>query len=298
MERIQQAVEKARRQRQGSIGRQVSSLSSKPILNAQELYDDEMGLSDSIPSSIELNETPETPKTQKPVQQRRAVSVEYTQTKRVTFSEEHLKSRRIVAGFAHDPRSEPYRQLRSQVLKKMRENHWQTLAVTSPTAASGKSLTALNLAICLSQEVNQTVMLVDLDLRNPGITKTLGTTNEKGVVDYIFGNHPLEDILINPGYDRFVILPGTPQGHLTSEILSSPEMASLQQELTARYDDRIVIYDLPALLANDDALVFTPNVDATLLVIEDGGSNEAQLERAISLLEGTQLLGSVINKYK
>lgn len=297
MERIQQAVEKARRQRDGSIGRKLSTLEQHHSADEHKVIANDAHL-DSEPEPQDNNIQALKQQSADSNPNRGAVSVEYTQTRRLSFSEQDLKARRIVAGFAHDPRSEPYRQLRSQVLKKMRSNQWQTLAITSPTPNSGKSITALNLAISLSQEVNQTVMLVDLDLRNPGIARALGINNDKGVMDYVFGDEPLEEILFNPGYDRMVILPGTPQGHLTSEILTSPEMSSLQQELRNRYEDRIIIYDLPALLTSDDALVFTPNADATLLIIEDGGSNETQLERSIALLQGTQLIGTVINKLK
>ncbi len=272
MERIQQAIDKARRERQGAIGNQQTA-SAGPLK----------------PAALE----------RVGAAAKGAISVTYSRTRRITFSEDELKARRIVAGLAHDRRSEPYRQLRSQILKKMRDENWRTLAVTSPTGRNGKTLTAINLAISLSQEVNQTVMLVDLDLRAPGIATSLGVDDiDKGIVDNIVKHTPLEDILINPGYERLVILPGTPQGPYTSEILSSPEMRQLQSELYHRYEDRLIIYDLPALLTSDDALVFTPNVDATLLVIEDGGSSKDELERAITLLQGTRLIGTVINKLR
>ena len=271
MERIQEAIDKARKERQGFIG--------------GEHQGDAEYTASASQSRLENRK------------QAAISSVNYTKTRKLNFSDEDLKSRLLIAGFAHDPRSEPYRQLRSQVLKTMRQNGWQSLAITSPNKGNGKTLTALNLAICLSQEVNQTVLLVDLDLREPGITKTLGLTDiEQGIVDCAFDKVDLENILINPGYQRLVIAPGTPQGHHTSEILSSPQMLSLQEELKARYSNRIIIYDLPALLNSDDALVFAPKADATLLVIEDGGSKKNELKRSIKLLDGANILGTVVNK--
>ena len=228
-----------------------------------------------------------------------ALSISYSQTQTIKLSDEELKARKIVAGLAHDDRSEPYRQLRTQLLKKMREDNLRTLAITSPNEGSGKTLTAVNLAISLSKEVNQTVMLVDLDLRRPSIAPLFGLDNiEAGIVDTLFKDIPLETILFNPGYNRLVIAPGTPQGQHTSEILSSPGMRQLQQELYSRYTDRIIIYDLPALLTSDDALVFTPYADATLLVVEDGGADKRELERSVSLLKDTNLIGTVINKLR
>ena len=58
-------------------------------------------------------------------------------------------------------------------LQRMRTNGWKTLAVTSPTDGNGKTLTAINLAISLAQDVNQTIVLVDLDLRRPTLGRYL-----------------------------------------------------------------------------------------------------------------------------
>ncbi len=270
MERVQEAIEKARKEREGKIGQET----------VERSVDVDASLEQKV-SGLDFG---------------KAISVEYTQTKQVTISDEELKARRVIAGFAHDPRSDVYRQLRSQVLKKLRENNWNTLAVTSPSDKSGTSLTAINLAISLSQEVNQTVMLVDLDLRNPTIHEILGLQVNKGIVDYVRKEATLDEVLINPGFERLVILPGTPQGPFSSEILSSPDMKALKEELATRYESRIIIFDLPSLLGSDDALVFAPTVDATLLVVEDGATSPEELERSLKLLEGSELLGTVLNK--
>jgi Mrp family chromosome partitioning ATPase len=75
-------------------------------------------------------------------------------------------------------------------------------------------------------------------------------------------------------------------------------MLDLHNELVSRYESRIIIYDLPALLRNDDALVYTPIVDATLMVVEDGATSDDDLARAMQLLEGNNLIGTVLNKVR
>lgn len=286
MERIQEAIEKARRERQGNIG---SAQGSEEEPKAESL------------SSNKAIENPVTePVQKKPSSDASAsIRVNYSQTRTVKLDDDELKDRRIVAGFAHDKRSEPYRQLRGQILNKFRQNNWQTLAITSPNSGGGRTLTAMNLAISLSLEVNQTVLLVDLDLRQPGVASCLGVNDvEYGIVDYINGTQSLENILIHPGFERLVLLPGTPQGAFTSEILSSPEMKTVKDELVARYPGRLIIFDLPSVLSHDDALVFAPSCDATLMVIEEGGTKKAELERAYQLLDGCNIIGSVLNKVK
>ena len=286
MERIQEAIEKARRERQGNIG---SAQGPEEEPKAESL------------SSNKAIENPVTePVQKKPSSDASAsIRVNYSQTRTVKLNDDELKDRRIVAGFAHDKRSEPYRQLRGQILNKFRQNNWQTLAITSPNSGGGRTLTAMNLAISLSLEVNQTVLLVDLDLRQPGVASCLGVNDvEYGIVDYINGTQNLENILIHPGFERLVLLPGTPQGAFTSEILSSPEMKTVKDELVARYPGRLIIFDLPSVLSHDDALVFAPSCDATLMVIEEGGTKKAELERAYQLLDGCNIIGSVLNKVK
>lgn len=269
MDYIQQAIDKARNERQGKIGNAAEN--SAPEANPS-----------AGPLAPAVTGVPE--------------EINYTKTRQVKLSDDVLRNNRIIAGFDFDQRAEAYRQLRTQVLQKIRANDWKTIAVTSPNESAGKSITALNLAISLSKEVNQTVLLVDMDLRNPCLLELLGLEAEAGIVDHLKGEVSVADIMINPGFERLVILPGKADPHYSSEMLSSPPMKELLHDLTSRYESRIIVFDLPALLVNDDALVFTPVVDASLLVIEDGGSSEEDIKRSLQLLEGTELLGTVLNK--
>ena len=82
----------------------------------------------------------------------------------------------------------------------------------------------------------------------------------------------------------------------SSEFLSLPRVDSLAQELKDRYPDRIVIYDLAPLLLTDDYLVFMHNVDACLLVVEEGTTKKVDIERAVELLKDSNLIGTVLNK--
>lgn len=263
MDFIQQAIDKARDQRQS-------------------------GAQPEARDAARQTPTPK-PSTQK---------IEYTQTRVVELNAEQLRRERIIAAADNDSRADSYRQLRTQILRKFRENNWHTLAITSPNSQAGKTLTALNLAISLSLEVNQTVMLVELDLRNPSILKKLGIENEYGLIDVVEGDADLSQALVNPGFERLVILPNSGTHKRRSELLSSPQMGALLHDIVHRYESRLIIFDLPALLDDDDALVFAPYADATLLVVEDCVSKRDDIERSLQLLQGTRLLGTVLNKVR
>lgn len=224
--------------------------------------------------------------------------IEYTQTRVVRLDPDHLRRERIIAALDSDKRADSYRQLRTQILRKFRENNWHTLAITSPNSQAGKSLTALNLAISLSLEVNQTVMLVELDLRRPSILSKLGIESAHGLIDVVDGKVELSQALVNPGFERLVILPNSGDSNRRSELLSSPQMSALLKDIVSRYESRLIIFDLPALLDDDDALVFAPYADATLLIVEDCVSKKADIERSLQLLQGTHLLGTVLNKVR
>ena len=230
------------------------------------------------------------------LQDSEAITIEYSQTRQQALDDQTLLQNRVVAAFENDERSKPYRQLRTQILKKLRDNGWRTLAITSAQQNAGKTLTAVNLAIALAKEVNQTVLLADMDFKGPNILDVLGLEAEIGLVQHLEGKAELQDVLVNPGLDRLTILPALPVAGATSEILSSPRMKATLNEIVNRYSDRLVIFDLPPLLRDDDALVFTPYVDATLLVIENGVTTPAEIERCYQLLEGTAIIGTVLNK--
>lgn len=294
MDYLQQATERARREREGRLGKTpepgvaIDSVAAREATATAALaVEPEAHDADTVWDRLDHAVPPELPT---PAQ------VRYVNTRKVEPDEATLRANRVIADDVYDQRVEVYRQLRSQVLNAMKRQQWRTLAITSAHENAGKTLTALNLAIAMSQEVNQTVMLVDLDLRKPNLHTTLGLSIDHGIVDHLEGRAPLEQVLLNPGFPRLVVLPGLPQGRHASEVLTSPAMKAFLGEVTSRYPDRLIIFDLPPLLRNDDAMVFVPTVDCCLLVVEDGVTTPEQIERSRNLLRDTQLLGAILNK--
>jgi Mrp family chromosome partitioning ATPase len=223
-------------------------------------------------------------------------NIQYTQTKTVMLSRELLRRQRVIAGYDPCAFVDAYKILRTRVLQKMREQGWTTLAVTSPGAGCGKSLTAINLALSIALEVHQTVLLADANLRDPSVHRYLGIDPVVGLSDHLMDNVPIQKILINPkGISRFVVLPGKRPIFNSSELIASPKMARLVEELKNRYPSRFVVFDLPHL-ATADALSFTPYVDAVVLVVEEGKTTQDELSEAIATLQDTPLVGLVLNK--
>lgn len=222
--------------------------------------------------------------------------VVYTRTRSINVTRDVLRKNRVITGLDDVSIKAAYKMLRTQVLQRMKSNGWSTLAVTSPASGEGKSLTAVNLAISIAKELNHTVLLVDLDLHRPSIARYFGFEPNLGLSDYLLDDVPLADILFAPGIERLAVLPGGKPLADSSELLSSPKMIRLAQELKCRYAGRIVVYDMPPLLATDDMLAFAPHVDAALLVLEEGKTRKDELRRAMEMLEVVNVVGTVLNK--
>lgn len=208
-----------------------------------------------------------------------------------------MRQRRIVTLNNYNVESEAFRMLRTKILKQLRENHWNSFAITAPTQDAGKTTVAVNLAIAMAMDVNQTVLLVDLDLRHPKVHWYFGLENEFGLRDYFLSDKPLSDILISPGIERLMLLPGRGQAIGSSEILSGPKMKALVNELNnKKAQSRIIIYDLPPVLATDDVLSVMDFYDALLLVVEEGKNQPDEVKQTLNLLSGKKMLGTVLNK--
>ncbi|MFK8016608.1 MAG: polysaccharide biosynthesis tyrosine autokinase [Gammaproteobacteria bacterium] len=226
----------------------------------------------------------------------RSEDIVYTQTKVFKPPQQVLDENRVLGGAAAGQATDAYRMLRTRVLQKMRDNGWNSLMVTSAGVGEGKSLTATNLAISLAREVTHTVLLVDLDLRRPGLHELFGYTAEAGLVDCLRDKKPLSDVLVNPGVERLVLLPARQRVENSSELLGSPEMLDVIADIKNRYPDRIVIFDLPPVLSTDDALAFSPNVDAVLLVVQEGETSQSSLRAVYDVLSDSNILGVVLNR--
>jgi protein-tyrosine kinase len=224
-------------------------------------------------------------------------SIAYTRTRTFVPPESLLESNRIVGSTSRDPAAAAFRMLRTQVLQRMEEHGWQSLAILSPGSNDGKTTTAINLAISLANDHRHTVLLVDLDLKRPTIAEKLGIAPEHGTDDLLQGGGRVEDCLYHPeGFDRLVVLPARAPLHNSSEALAGPLGRQLVAELRGRYPDRIVLFDLPPVLGADDALAFAPLVECGLVVVAEGSTSRDDLLRCMELLRKTPIVGTVLNR--
>jgi len=224
-------------------------------------------------------------------------TIEYTKTKTIEVDPGVLEEKKVIAtSSAYAREAEEYKLLKAQVMKKAREKGWQTIMITSVGKGEGKTLTAINLALTIAMEMHQTSLLVEADLKEPNMQRFFGLRGKPGLSNYLIECVDLPDLLITMGIDRFVMLPGGMSIPNSAEILGSPKMQGLVAEMRSCYPDRYVIFDLPPLLECADPLIFAEYVDAILLVVEAGKTTTSHVKKAMDLLEGKNILGTVLNK--
>ncbi|TLY70767.1 MAG: CpsD/CapB family tyrosine-protein kinase, partial [Gammaproteobacteria bacterium] len=192
--------------------------------------------------------------------------------------------------------SRAYKLLRTRVLRRLGANNWTTLGITGTAAGEGKTLTAINLALALAQDVNTWVFLVDLDLQRPQVGAYLGMSYEYGLSDYLTGQAQLEQIVYDVGIKRLAVVPNATAVEHSSELLRAPQMTDFVAALVEQAPRRIIVFDMPPLLVSDDVLAFAPSVDSFLLVVSQGQTARRTLANAQEVLSEINLMGVVLNR--
>ena len=224
------------------------------------------------------------------------VPISYVHTRIQRVPEKTLRRNRLEAYFDDSPVAEYYRVLKTQVLQLTREKGFNTLLVTSASGHEGKSLTAANLAISLAKELEHTVLLIDADLKRPSLHRLFDLNPPGSLFDALNGGNRLAGRLINPGINKLTMLLNNQVYANSAEIMGSPAMRELIDEMKHRYADRYIIFDAPPVLGAADSLILSRHVDGVIVVAAHGETQGEDLYKAMDLLKETNVLGTVLNK--
>jgi non-specific protein-tyrosine kinase len=192
------------------------------------------------------------------------------------------------------PASEAYRTLRTNLLFSSLDKPLRTLLVTSSAPDEGKSTTIANLAVTMAQ-AEQRVILVDCDLRRPGMHTIFGLSNEQGLTTVILEQGesplPLQETAV-PGLSLLASGPLPPR---PADLLGSQRMERLIERLKAEAD--IVLFDTPPVTAVTDAAVLATRLDGALLVFQAGHTRRERAREARRMLEKVKanIVGVVLN---
>jgi succinoglycan biosynthesis transport protein ExoP len=193
--------------------------------------------------------------------------------------------------------SEAFRALRTSLLLSQADHPPQVILVTSALPREGKTTAAVNLAVTLAQLGDRT-LLVDSDLRKPGIRRALNLAIGKdvGLSSYLAGVTSLEEATIqHPTITNLSALTTGPVPPSPADLLSSHRMREAIAELRRRF--KFIVIDSPPVMAATDAVILSALTDGVLLVVRSGETPKEAFTRTRDLLAAVKcrLLGVVLN---
>ena len=207
-----------------------------------------------------------------------------------------LERNRIVSFTMTDPSHVAFNVLRTKVQKVLQDNGWKSLAITSPTAGCGKTTVSINLALSLARQPHCRTLLVDLDLGKSGVADSLGISAQGSIGGYLDGRDRFEDCFVRLS-DNLILGLNLAPVHNPAEMMHGPRMRDMLKRMTDLFGADVTVFDLPPMLANDEAIAFLPQVDASLLVIGGGETTATQIEECERHLHGSPgYLGVCLNK--
>lgn len=213
----------------------------------------------------------------------------------VIGKEDDIEAKLIKKISPDSPPVEAYRSLRTNISFSLPEKDKKVLLITSPGPQEGKTLTSLNLALTYA-ELGEKTLIIDADIRKPGIHYAFGVKKEPGLSEYLAGKNDIKDVMRNENESLSYITSGTLPPNPPA-LLESERMKRLIKDMMRRYD--VVIIDSPPALAFTDTPILAGEVDATVIIAKANFTSIKALEDTKSVIEhaGGRPLGAVLNMF-
>jgi capsular exopolysaccharide synthesis family protein len=189
--------------------------------------------------------------------------------------------------------AEQYRTLRGRLDSLASQRPLKTIAVTSANAGEGKSTCSVNLAMVTAMSVGRSVLLVDCDLRKPKVHWTLGLQPRAGLAEVLLGQATIDEAITRVDGLELDVLPVRMIPSNPSELLASPEMRRVIEEVAGRYDR--VVLDTPACLGLPDAKTISELCDGLVMVVRADVTPKEDVQAALDILDRRRIVGLVLN---
>ncbi len=188
--------------------------------------------------------------------------------------------------------------LRTRLRQTIKQNGWVNIAVASPTPGCGNTFTTANLAASLSRVPSSRTILMDFNMRRPGLAKALDmdASQTGDLSDFLAGDVAISDF-IQRATDTLAVGLGSNTHADAAEIMQDPATAASLDEMRKALRPDIVLYDMPPLLTHDDAAAFLPQLDGVLLVSDGTQTMARHIAECERILDGqVPLLGVILNR--
>lgn len=209
----------------------------------------------------------------------------------------------IITATRHDPAHATFDVLRTRLVQTLSAKGWSRVAITSPTAACGKSFVAMNLAITLSRYDSCKTVLMDLDMRRPSVARVLGVESPGSMGAFLRGERSVQqhfrrfaDNSLKIGKTLAVGMNDRAEPY-AAELLQHADTRARIEELEYQLAPNILLYDLPPALVQDDVIAFRHMYDGVLIIASGAQTNATEVNEVLRRLgDDVPLLGVVLNK--
>ena len=160
------------------------------------------------------------------------------------------------------------------------------IMMTNAVPDKSKTFSAINLAMSIAMELDQTVLLVDADVARPSLPRVLGLPSGKGLLDALHDkSFDLDHAFIRTNVEKLSILTNGTQHARATELLASDAMDRLLHEMATRYPSRIVVFDSPPLLMTTEARVLATHMGQIVFVVQAEATLKSEVKRALAMIE-------------
>lgn len=201
----------------------------------------------------------------------------------------------VTSGEPGSVAAEQFRKLKTKIHRLNASGSLKTIMITSALDGEGKTFTAANLGVSLAREIQNLVLMVDCDLRNPKLAEYFGVQNGKGLSEYIQGKGKLQELVKETGIERLRILPAGTAENAQADLIASNKMKALLNGLKSNAKAGFVIIDATPILATTEPEVLAALVDGIILVVRAGVTPRETVEQAMASLGKEKILGAVLN---
>lgn len=189
---------------------------------------------------------------------------------------------------------EEFRKLKAQIFLRF-PNPPNTILITSTFPQEGKTLVAVNLAMAISKEIHKKAILIDGDLRKPGL-HIEKRKSSKGLSNYLSDGIQLSEILIDSEMENLRVIPAGPSTHRASELIGSKRMVELLKSLKESEDNAYLIIDSSPIISTTEPTLLSEMVDGILLVVLADRTPRESIQKAVKSINRQKIIGIVFNQ--
>jgi non-specific protein-tyrosine kinase len=194
----------------------------------------------------------------------------------------------------HSFAEEEFRKLKAQIFHRL-PNPPHSILITSATPQEGKTMVAVNLAMAISKEIHRKAILIDGDIRKPGIHLEK-SKNVKGLSNYLSDGTPLSEILMNSEIENLRIIMAGPSSSKSSELIGSKRMGELLKSLSESGENTYILIDSPPIISTTEPTLLSKMVGGIILVVMADRMPRESIQRAVKSIDRQKIIGIVFNQ--